>query len=101
MKELLNLQILLTLELVVILPGKNKCRCWTMSKILSREWIVSHRAEMWLLILVVYLFQRNVNSARMPTKDVDPEAFMNIVSWDFPCFGGNEVPYMLKFASVY
>ncbi|XP_044610642.1 lipase member M isoform X1 [Equus asinus] len=78
MKELLNLQILLTLELVVILPGKNKCRCWTMSKILSREWIVSHRAEMWLLILVVYLFQRNVNSARMPTKDVDPEAFMNI-----------------------
>ncbi|XP_019594074.2 lipase member M [Rhinolophus sinicus] len=49
-----------------------------MSKILSREWIVSHRTEMWLLILVAYLFQRNVNSGRMPTKDVDPEAFMNI-----------------------
>ncbi|KAK2498837.1 hypothetical protein MC885_009815 [Smutsia gigantea] len=49
-----------------------------MSKILSREWIVSHRMEMWLLILVAYLFQRNVNSGCMPTKAVDPEAFMNI-----------------------
>ncbi|KAG8523063.1 Lipase member M, partial [Galemys pyrenaicus] len=34
--------------------------------------------EIWLLILVAYLFQRNVNSGRMPTKDVDPEAFMNV-----------------------
>lgn len=100
--EFLNLQICLTLELVVISPGKHKCRCWTMPKILSREWIVSHRTEMWLLILVAYLFQRNVNSGRMPTKDVDPEAFMNIVSWDFSyCFGGDEVPYMLMFVSVY
>ncbi|XP_010969552.2 lipase member M isoform X2 [Camelus bactrianus] len=49
-----------------------------MSKILSRVWIVSHRTEMWLLILVAYLFQRNVNSGHMPTKAVDPEAFMNI-----------------------
>ncbi|KAB1271580.1 Lipase member M [Camelus dromedarius] len=50
-----------------------------MSKILSRVWIVSHRTEMWLLILVAYLFQRNVNSGHMPTKAVDPEAFMNII----------------------
>ncbi|TKC46038.1 hypothetical protein EI555_013895 [Monodon monoceros] len=49
-----------------------------MSKILSREWIVSHRNEMWLLILVAHLFQRNVNSGHMPTKAVDPEAFMNV-----------------------
>ncbi|XP_057164554.1 lipase member M isoform X2 [Ursus arctos] len=49
-----------------------------MPKILSRVWIVSHRTEMWLLILVAYLFQRNVNSGCMPTKAVDPEAFMNI-----------------------
>ncbi|XP_045883780.1 lipase member M [Meles meles] len=49
-----------------------------MPKILSRVWIVSHRTEMWLLILVAYLFQRNVNSGYMPTKAVDPEAFMNI-----------------------
>ena len=83
----LNLQIFLTLASVVLLPGKHKCRCWTMSKILSREWIVSHRTEMWLLILVAHFFQRNVNSVRMPTKDVDPEAFMNIVSRDFSyCF---------------
>ncbi|XP_004409745.1 PREDICTED: lipase member M [Odobenus rosmarus divergens] len=33
---------------------------------------------MWLLILVAYLFQRNVNSGCMPTKAADPEAFMNI-----------------------
>ncbi|XP_026967747.1 lipase member M isoform X2 [Sagmatias obliquidens] len=78
MKEFLNLQILLTLESVVILPRTDKCRCWTMSKILSREWIVSHRKEMWLLILVAHLFQRNVNSGHMPTKAVDPEAFMNV-----------------------
>ncbi|XP_017204287.1 lipase member M isoform X6 [Oryctolagus cuniculus] len=68
----------LTLDLVVILPGKDKCRCWTMSEIFSRAWIVSHRMEMWLLILVAYFFQRNVNSGHMPTKAVDPEAFMNI-----------------------
>uniref|UniRef100_G3TI46 Lipase n=2 Tax=Loxodonta africana TaxID=9785 RepID=G3TI46_LOXAF len=49
-----------------------------MSEIFSREWIVSHRVEMWLLILVAYLFERNVNSGHMPTKAVDPEAFMNI-----------------------
>eukprot|EP00069_Balaena_mysticetus_P014158 bmy_08487T0 len=49
-----------------------------MSKILSREWIVSHRNEMCLLILMAHLFQRNVNSGHMPTKAVDPEAFMNI-----------------------
>ncbi|XP_047559077.1 lipase member M isoform X3 [Lutra lutra] len=49
-----------------------------MPKILSSLWIVSHRTEMWLLILVAYLFQRNVNSGCMPTKAVDPEAFMNI-----------------------
>ncbi|XP_057591920.1 lipase member M isoform X2 [Hippopotamus amphibius kiboko] len=49
-----------------------------MSKILSREWIVSHRNEMWLLILVAHLFQRNVHSGHMPTKAVDPEAFMNV-----------------------
>ncbi|KAI5154819.1 lipase member M isoform X2 [Manis pentadactyla] len=36
------------------------------------------RMEMWLLILVTYLFQRNVNSGCMPTKAADPEAFMNI-----------------------
>ncbi|XP_077921720.1 lipase member M-like [Halichoerus grypus] len=36
------------------------------------------RMEMRLLILVAYLFQRNVNSGCMPTKAVDPEAFMNI-----------------------
>ncbi|KAI5942382.1 Lipase member M [Manis javanica] len=36
------------------------------------------RMEMWLLILVAYLFQRNVNSGCMPTKAADPEAFMNI-----------------------
>ncbi|XP_049620524.1 lipase member M [Suncus etruscus] len=45
---------------------------------ISREWIVSHRMVIWLLILVAYLFQRNVNSGHMPTKDVDPEAFMNV-----------------------
>lgn len=99
--KFLNLQILLTLESVVILPRTDKCRCWTMSKILSREWIVSHRNEMWLLILVAHLFQRNVNSGHMPTKAVDPEAFMNVVSWDFPYLGGNKVPYMLLFVSVY
>ncbi|XP_040310187.1 lipase member M isoform X2 [Herpailurus yagouaroundi] len=49
-----------------------------MSKLLSRVWIVSHRTEMWLLIVVAYLFQRNVNSGGMPTKAADPEAFMNI-----------------------
>uniref|UniRef100_A0A8C2R1G1 Lipase n=1 Tax=Capra hircus TaxID=9925 RepID=A0A8C2R1G1_CAPHI len=49
-----------------------------MPKILSREWIVSYRNEMWLLILVAHLFQRNVNSGPMPTITVDPEAFMNI-----------------------
>uniref|UniRef100_A0A2K6CGQ9 Lipase n=1 Tax=Macaca nemestrina TaxID=9545 RepID=A0A2K6CGQ9_MACNE len=49
-----------------------------MLETLSREWIVSHRMEMWLLILVAYMFQRNVNSVHMPTKAVDPEAFMNI-----------------------
>ncbi|XP_059518735.1 lipase member M isoform X2 [Myotis daubentonii] len=47
-------------------------------KNLVKRMVVSHRTEMWLLMLVVYLFQRNVNSVRMPTKDVDPEAFMNI-----------------------
>ncbi|XP_008268384.1 lipase member M isoform X3 [Oryctolagus cuniculus] len=36
------------------------------------------KMEMWLLILVAYFFQRNVNSGHMPTKAVDPEAFMNI-----------------------
>lgn len=40
MKEFLNLEVLLTLESVVILPGRDKCRCWNMPKILSREWIV-------------------------------------------------------------
>ena len=95
MKEFLNLEVLLTLESVVILPGRDKCRCWNMPKILSREWIVSYRNEMWLLILVAHLFQRNVNSGPMPTITVDPEAFMNIVSWDFPRLGGKEVPYML------
>nr|XP_004653065.2 lipase member M [Jaculus jaculus] len=49
-----------------------------MLKILSRAWIISHRVEMWLLILVAYLLQRNVNSGNMPTKAVDPEAFMNV-----------------------
>ncbi|XP_008056378.1 lipase member M isoform X2 [Carlito syrichta] len=49
-----------------------------MSESLSRKWIVSHRVEMWLLILVAHLFQRDVNSGRMPTKAVDPEAFMNV-----------------------
>uniref|UniRef100_A0AAA9TG67 Lipase n=1 Tax=Bos taurus TaxID=9913 RepID=A0AAA9TG67_BOVIN len=49
-----------------------------MPKILSREWIVSYRNEMWLLILVAHLFQRNVNSGHMRTTTVDPEAFMNI-----------------------
>uniref|UniRef100_A0A2K6K103 Lipase n=1 Tax=Rhinopithecus bieti TaxID=61621 RepID=A0A2K6K103_RHIBE len=49
-----------------------------MLETLSRKWIVSHRMEMWLLILVAYMFQRNVNSVHMPTKAVDPEAFMNI-----------------------
>ncbi|XP_006880459.1 PREDICTED: lipase member M [Elephantulus edwardii] len=49
-----------------------------MSEIFLRQWIVSHRMEMWLLILVAHLFQRNVNSGHMPTKAVDPEAFMNI-----------------------
>ncbi|XP_014318023.1 lipase member M isoform X2 [Myotis lucifugus] len=47
-------------------------------KNLVKRMVVSHRTEMWLLMLVVYVFQRNVNSVRMPTKDVDPEAFMNI-----------------------
>lgn len=72
-----------------------------MPKILSRVWIVSHRTEMWLLILVAYLFQRNVNSGCMPTKAVDPEAFMNIVSWDFSVFGASEVVHALTCASVY
>lgn len=54
-----------------------------MSEIVSTAWIVSHRVEMWLLILVTYLLQRNVNSGHLPTKAVDPEAFMNIVSWSF------------------
>ncbi|XP_006147759.1 lipase member M [Tupaia chinensis] len=49
-----------------------------MSEIFSREWIVLRRVEMWLLVLVVYLFQRNVNSGHMPTIAVDPEAFMNV-----------------------
>ncbi|XP_011359914.1 lipase member M [Pteropus vampyrus] len=49
-----------------------------MLKILSRLWIVPHRTEMWLLILVVCFFRRNLNSGLMPTKNVDPEAFMNI-----------------------
>ncbi|XP_058154819.1 lipase member M [Dasypus novemcinctus] len=49
-----------------------------MSEIFSREWIVSHRMEIWLLILLAHLFQRNVNSIHMPTIAVDPEAFMNI-----------------------
>ncbi|XP_053441119.1 lipase member M [Nycticebus coucang] len=49
-----------------------------MSEIRAREWIVSHRMVMWLLILVAYLFQSNVNSGRLPTKAVDPEAFMNV-----------------------
>lgn len=71
-------------------------------KSLVKRMVVSHRTEMWLLMLVAYLFQRNVNSVRMPTKDVDPEAFMNIVSLDFPlCFRGDGVPYMLMFTSVY
>lgn len=61
-----------------------------MSEILSRAWTVSHRVEIWLLILVAYLLQRNVNSGHMPTKAVDPEAFMNVVSWGFSCLGGNE-----------
>ena len=69
-----------------------------MSKLLSRVWIVSHRTEMWLLIVVAYLFQRNVNSGGMPTKAADPEAFMNIVSWDFPRLGGNDVAPTLTFA---
>ncbi|XP_013220147.3 lipase member M [Ictidomys tridecemlineatus] len=60
-----------------------------MSEILSRVWIVSHRVEMWLLILVAYLFQRNVNSGHMPTIAVDPEAFMNvseiILHKGYPC----------------
>lgn len=43
--------------------------------------------EIWLLILVAYLLQRNVNSGHMPTKAADPEAFMNVVSWGFPCLG--------------
>ncbi|KAK1333648.1 hypothetical protein QTO34_006033 [Cnephaeus nilssonii] len=47
-------------------------------KNLVKRMVVSRRTEMWLLLLVAYLFQRNVNSVRMPTKDVDPEAFMNI-----------------------
>ncbi|XP_007537843.1 lipase member M isoform X2 [Erinaceus europaeus] len=49
-----------------------------MPKILSREWIISHRTELWILFLVAYFLQRHVNSGRMPTKDVDPEAFMNV-----------------------
>lgn len=32
-KEFLNLEVLLTLESVVILPGRDKCRCWNMPKI--------------------------------------------------------------------
>ncbi|XP_015984716.2 lipase member M isoform X2 [Rousettus aegyptiacus] len=36
------------------------------------------RMELWLLILVAIFFQRNSNSGLMPTKNVDPEAFMNI-----------------------
>ncbi|CAH6964244.1 lipase member M [Phodopus roborovskii] len=49
-----------------------------MPEILSRAWTVSHRVEIWLLILVAYLLQRNVNSGHMPTKAADPEAFMNV-----------------------
>lgn len=56
-----------------------------MSEILSRAWTVSHRVEIWLLILVAYLLQRNVNSGHMPTKAADPEAFMNVVSWGLSC----------------
>ena len=66
-----------------------------MPRILSKKWIVSYGNEMWLLILVAHLFQRNVNSGHMPTITVDPEAFMNIVSWGFPYLGGKEGPYML------
>jgi hypothetical protein len=69
-----------------------------MSEILSRVWTVSHRVEIWLLILVAYLLQRNVNSGHLPTKAADPEAFMNVVSWGFPCFG--EVRAVLTFAFV-
>jgi lipase-like abhydrolase domain-containing protein 3 len=70
-----------------------------MSEILSRAWIISHRLEMCLLILVAYLFQRNVNSGHLPTKAVDPEAFMNVVSWGFSYFGDMKY-YMLTFVSV-
>lgn len=71
-------------------------------KNLVKRMVVSRRTEMWLLLLVAYLFQRNVNSVRMPTKDVDPEAFMNIVSLGFPsCLRGNGVPYRFLFTSVY
>lgn len=55
--------------------------------------------EIWLLILVAYLLQRNVNSGHMPTKAADPEAFMNVVSWGFSYLG--EIKgYVLALASV-
>ena len=72
-----------------------------MPKILSREWIVSYRNEMWLLILVAHLFQRNVNSGHMRAITVDPEAFMNIVSRDFPCLGERKYLTCLLLTTVY
>ncbi|XP_039079256.1 lipase member M isoform X2 [Hyaena hyaena] len=56
-------------------PGKEVASRFTITR---EDTEAQQRTEMWLLILVAYLFQRNVNSGGMPTKAADPEAFMNV-----------------------